>query len=297
MRFAVFAVAPLVVLASACSAAPQPASAPVTGPASASAQGTTGSVPSASTPSSTSAPAQPSAPPSIASAVIGPRLSGVSVVVALGDSVPFGSACGCAPYPSLLAKQLSHVTGHAVSSVNDARPGFTSTDVLTQVQTSASVIADIRSAGVVTLEIGANDIAYSAACGAVASCYAPTLPQVQANITSIVQRIRSLTADRPVAIVLLDYWNVWLGGRYAAAQGPAYVAASTSLTHAESVMISAIAQSTGSAYVDLRLAFRGPDDADDETGLLAPDGDHPNAAGHAEIADVTGQTLLQALPA
>jgi len=135
---------------------------------------------------------------------------------------------------------------------------------------------------VVTLQIGANDVAYSSGRGAVAACYAPTLPQVQANLTSIVQRIRSISLAHPVAVVLLDYWSVWLGGQYATAPGPAYVTAGTSLSYAESAMISAVARSTGSAYVDLRLAFRGPDDTDDETGLLAPDGDRPNAAGQSE---------------
>ncbi len=288
----VLAVVPLLVLASACSADPQPPPAPQAAatPGTASVSASPGSTP-------TGVPATPSAPPSITSAVIGPRLSSVSVVVALGDSVPRGSACGCVPYPGLLARRLSQEVGHRVTAVNDAHPGYTSADVLTQVQTSAAVIAHIRSAGVVTLQIGANDVAYSSDCGAVAACYTSSLPQAQVNITSIVRQIRSLTAAHPVAIVLLDYWNVWLGGRYATAHGPAYVAAATSVTFAESAMINDIAQITGSAHVDLRLAFRGPDDADDETGLLAPDGDHPNAAGHAVIAAATERTLLKALPA
>jgi lysophospholipase L1-like esterase len=197
----------------------------------------------------------------------------------------------------LLAQRLSQVAGHPVRAVNDARPGYTSADVLTQVETNATVMAHIQSADVVTLEIGANDVAFAPGCGAVAACYLPMLPQVQANITAIVQRIRIITVAHPVAIVLLDYWNVWLGGAYAAARGPAYVAAGTSLTYAESSMISAVAWTTGSAYVDLRLAFRGPDDTDDETALLAADGDHPDAAGHVVIAAVTAQVVLKALPA
>ena len=39
-------------------------------------------------------------------------------------------------------------------------------------------------------------------------------------------------------------------------------------------------------------AFKGDDRDQDPTALLAPDGDHPNAAGHQAIADA----LYAALP-
>jgi len=47
--------------------------------------------------------------------------------------------------------------------------------------------------------------------------------------------------------------------------------------------------------VDLRAAFKGPDYEFDETHYLSNDGDHPNGAGHEQIAaavvDVVTQTL------
>ena len=48
---------------------------------------------------------------------------------------------------------------------------------------------------------------------------------------------------------------------------------------------------TGATYISTLPAFHGQDGTRDPTNLLAPDGDHPNAAGHAAIA-----ALLPALP-
>jgi lysophospholipase L1-like esterase len=98
-----------------------------------------------------------------------------------------------------------------------------------------------------------------------------------------------------VLVVLLDYWSVWLGGTYAAAQGQAYVDAAAAVTEQVNTVIRQTAAATGSAYVDLLTAFKGPDHSYDETHYLAPDGDHPNASGHQRIAqavvDVVTTTL------
>ncbi len=214
------------------------------------------------------------------------RLTRVSAVTVLGDSVPYGTACGCAPYPQLTADGVARATGHPVADFNDAEPGFRSTDVIQQLQSDAGTIADVEKADTVMIEIGANDVAFSATCGTNASCYESKLPQVAANITAITSRVRQLTAGRLVTLVLIDYWRVWLAGRYAQARGPAYVAADGALTRAFSRAIESIAQETGSVYIDLRTAFGGPNDDDDETSLLAHDGDHPDIEGHQRIAAV-----------
>jgi acyl-CoA thioesterase I len=206
-------------------------------------------------------------------------------VVAIGDSVPAGTACDCTPYPELSAADLAPPgTPASAAADNDAVAGATTTDVLEQLDTSSSTIADVKAAHLVELEVGANDVAYSSACGTDLSCYQPEVSTVEANLRAIVTKLHDLTAGHGTTLVLLDYWSVWLGGAYAHEQGDAYVDAAATVTDDINTAIRDVAAQTGSEYVDLRAAFKGPDYAYDETKYLAPDGDHPNAAGHRQIA-------------
>lgn len=216
-------------------------------------------------------------------------------VVALGDSVPRGTNCQCTPYPPLTADALQATTGEAVTSTNDSVAGATTSDVLSQLTSDPSVRADVRKADVLEIEIGANDVGYSKTCGTSVACYAPRIPMVQKNLMAIVRDAHQLTAGRKVLVVLLDYWNVWLGGQYAAARGDAYVAAGEEMTDRVDRVIKSTAAKTGSAYVDLRAAFKGPDYAFDETHYLSSDGDHPNAAGHEQIATAAEAVIAKAL--
>ena len=218
-------------------------------------------------------------------------LARVSTLTALGDSVPSGTACNCTPYPQLTAAKVGRLTRHKVRNFNDAVAGFRSSDVLRQLQSNTAATADVEKADAVTIEVGANDIAFSSACGTKVACYESQLPQVTKNISAVVSRVRLLAAGHDVAVVLLDYWSVWLGGQYAQARGSAYVAAATSVTHAFSDAVQSVALTTGSIYVDLRTAFRGPDDDRDETILLANDGDHPDAEEHERIAEAIVRTI------
>jgi len=215
--------------------------------------------------------------------------------VALGDSVPRGTNCHCTPYPQLIADQLSKTSGETVTAANDSVAGYTTANVLRQVTSDRSVIQHLRSAGAIEIEIGANDVPYTSACGTTVSCYAARVPVMKTRLTAIVRRIRAVTSRHRADVVLLDYWSIWLGGEYAAAKGPKYVAAAEEMTARVNAAIRSVAARTGSGYVDVRAAFKGPSYTYDETHYLSSDGDHPNAAGHERIAQATASTIKRAL--
>jgi lysophospholipase L1-like esterase len=217
-------------------------------------------------------------------------------IVALGDSVPRGTNCDCTPYPELSADGLSKSSGETVTATNDSVAGGTTATVLQQLASHEDVIASVRDADAVEVEIGANDVGYSSSCGASVDCYSPRIPTIEKNLAEIVTRIHDLTAGHKVLVILIDYWSVWLGGKYAAAHGPDYVAAAEEMTDRVDTAIKLTADSTGSAYVDLRAAFKGPSYSYDETRYLSSDGDHPNAAGHQKIADAVEAVIAKALP-
>jgi acyl-CoA thioesterase-1 len=216
-------------------------------------------------------------------------------IVALGDSVPRGTNCDCRPYPPLTADGLAAKTGQTVTATNDSVAGFTTSNVLRQLESDENVIGHVRSAHAIEIEVGANDVPYTSSCGTTVGCYTRRIPTLEKNLTSIVKRIRSLTSGRKVLIVLLDYWSVWLGGQYAAAKGEAYVTAAEKVTDEVNAVIKSTAAETDSAYVDLRAAFKGADYAYDETHYLSSDGDHPNAAGHRQIAAATEAVIEKSL--
>jgi lysophospholipase L1-like esterase len=230
-----------------------------------------------------------------ASVTNGARAAKSSSIVALGDSVPHGTNCSCTPYPPLTATDLSATTGKKVTATNDSVAGYTTNNVLKQLTSNEEVKAHMSNADVVEIEIGANDVAYNKTCGTKVDCYAPKVPTVKKNLLEIVDKANALLSGRKHLVVLLDYWSVWLGGKYAKAKGEAYVAAAEEMTDRIDAAIKSTASETKSAYVDLRAAFKGPSYSYDETHYLSSDGDHPNAAGHEKIATATDAVIEKRL--
>jgi acyl-CoA thioesterase I len=209
-------------------------------------------------PSSADAPASGAAAP------------GEPVVVTLGDSVPAGTACDCDPFPTTYANKF-----HAVSE-NLAVPGYTSADVLSQIPGVRSRLAE---ADEVVLMIGANDLAAAFDADTSLTDAADTMRR---NVTASIKAIDDV---RDVHVLVLGYWNVVQDGRVAEdSYGPSGVQRSVTATRYANDGLRAAAKDTDATFISTDAAFHGPDGSQDPTDLLAPDGDHPNAAGHAAIA-------------
>lgn len=205
--------------------------------------------------------------------------------------MPRGTNCNCTPYPQLAADDLAKSASRKVTATNDAVNGATTSSVLSQVDSDASVIGHLRDATAVEIEIGANDVSQTQSCGTSVKCYDPRLAPLEKNLAAIVARVHELTSGHKAVVVLLDYWSVWLGGKYAAAQGPVYVSTAEQMTDEVDSITKTTASETGSRYIDLRAAFKGPNYTYDETHYLSSDGDHPNADGHEQIAKAADGVL------
>jgi lysophospholipase L1-like esterase len=216
-------------------------------------------------------------------------------VLALGDSVPAGAACGCNPFPQVYGSLLAQRTGAQVAVDNRAVSGVETADVLDQLA-SPAVEDAVRRADVLLVTIGANDFGdhhddvVGGTCGpAETDCASDELEALGARLGSVLARLRSLRQGQPTTILVTGYWNVFEDGDVARrAFGPEGLAASLRLTQRANGVIRSVATAAGARYVDLYRAFQEP--SRDVTSLMAADGDHPNAAGHQLIA----RTLLAA---
>lgn len=204
-----------------------------------------------------------------------------NIVLALGDSVPAGVACDCVPFPELYARQLTP----SAAAINLAEGGYTSDDVQEQIE-RADTKAAIRRAGVIMLMVGANDVALAFDDSAVAAT------RVGRNVRASVARIRAIHGG-DVQVLVFGYWNVVEDGDVGRADYTAdRVNEAEAATRRTNDALRHAAEASDAVYVSTDVPFKGHDGAKDPTGLLAADGDHPNARGHQLIA----RAALAALP-
>ena len=76
--------------------------------------------------------------------------------------------------------------------------------MLAQLEGDTEVTGRLEHSQAVTVQVGANDVAYSSACATNVACYEQRLPQITSNLTAIVGRIHELTAAAGVA-----WWMSW----------------------------------------------------------------------------------------
>ncbi|MER7128310.1 SGNH/GDSL hydrolase family protein [Streptosporangium saharense] len=210
----------------------------------------------------------------------------VRTVVGLGDSVPAGSACDCDPYVSLVGGTLATRQGTDVATENLAAAGLTTRGLLDQLEDEATR-RTLLTADLTIITIGANDFDSDTVtdddCGPGngLACYHDDLVRLRADMDAILARVRALQPRRGTRVVVTGYWNVFMDGARARAEGAAYVTNSDGLTRAVNATLAASAAAAGARYVDLYTPFK---QGGDDTALLAEDGDHPAATGHRLIA-------------
>ena len=212
---------------------------------------------------------------------------GAFTVVALGDSVPAGEACGCTPFPDLVAADLAAARGRPPHVVDLAEGGTLAADALAA---ATSARSDLATADLVLVTTGANDLAPSITTPTDRADVERTLDAVQADVDAL---LRALPPGPPGRrVVLTGYWAVGLDG---AAARSGYTAAqqrtARRLTTALDTRLRAVARSRRVTYLDLRPVFHGPSGRGDPTPLLADDGDHPDAAGHRAVATAVEAVL------
>lgn len=271
-------VAGALLLAGGCAAAPHhgAAAAPAAGPS----RGPTGGP-------ATPTPDQPAPNP--------PRRPGPWRVVALGDSVTSGARCGCMAFPSLYGKDLARARGTHVTVRNLGQGGQDSTGLLAQLRRPGSAQQSaVRRVDIVLVTIGANDfgdhhadvVTDRCALTARRSCVDGEMRELGRNMRALLARIHALRAGRPTAVLVTGYWNVFEDGNVARrAFSPAGFRATRRLTFQADAVLRSATVAEGATFVGLYAPFHGPAAHGDVTNLLASDGNHPDAAGQALIAD------------
>lgn len=215
-------------------------------------------------------------------------------LVGLGDSITAGEGCpSCVPFVDLYARQITRDTSRPVNVTNLGVGGSTSADLLASLFGELPAASVVRSADVITVTIGANDFlpqldtALSGRCGGIddLGCFGSSLSKLRVSLTAILGRIAELRGDRPTVVCVTGYWNVFLDGAVGThTYGPAFARSSDELTRRVNTVIQQVTETSQARYVDLYHQFKGETGDNDDTPLLADDGDHPSQAGHLQIA-------------
>ncbi len=221
-------------------------------------------------------------------------------VVALGDSVTSGANCACVPFPQVYGRLLRDRRQVRVTVDNRGAGGLDSGDLVGDLgDPGSSTARAVRRAEVVLITIGANDFGDHhddvARRACLAECVGDELPELGRHVRQVLGRVRSLRDGRRTTVLVTGYWNVFEDGEVASREFPEPGRAATvRLTRRVNDLLRSVSRSEGATYVDLFGPFRLAARSGGVTRLLAADGDHPDAAGHALIA----RTLLGAgLPA
>ncbi len=180
------------------------------------------------------------------------------------------------------AQLISSALGYPVTSINVGRSGATTSTLLEQLRQEADTRAAVHQAGSIVIIIGANDLA-GLDCPDL-SCYQAPVEHTVHQLEEILHLTSALRAHPTTPVLVLTYWNVSIDGEVALHQlGDQQVRLDRQVTQLLNAGITRTAEAAGAVAVNLYDPFI-TQTGGNPTGLLAPDGDHPNAAGAHAIA-------------
>jgi lysophospholipase L1-like esterase len=216
-------------------------------------------------------------------------------VVGIGDSVTAASHCDCQGFVADYGHLLQQRYDVPVTAVEYGVPGATTTSMLPSLGGHGTVAVELAHADVISVTIGANDLEAARAdyadhrCGGSDDlrCFTPAVAAMKAGLDADLTAITRLTAGagHPVQVLVNDYWNVFEDGQVALRlYGAAFAQDSGAMTREANTAICTAAAAHGAICVDTYAPFKGSEGTKDPTSLLAADGNHPDAAGHAAIA-------------
>ncbi len=209
---------------------------------------------------------------------------------ALGDSLAAG-ALAQEGYVPRYASYINLDTGSNVIVLNLGVPGWHSGDLLDALQNNALFRGQVSQAQVVTWDIGGNDLANAhdhfvqKTCGGLDNqdCLRSAVATFESNWDLIVVELLTLRDPKKTILRTMDIYNPYVASDMKAG---IFTTLEPYLDEVNS-HIHANAEANSIPVADVHAAFNGADGTQDPAtlGLIAPDGFHPNDAGHKVIAD------------
>jgi lysophospholipase L1-like esterase len=208
--------------------------------------------------------------------------------VALGDSIAAGTGSEV-DYVELYAERFSEETGAEVVVENTGVPGWTTDDLLRALQDDEDLRASVADADLVTVNIGGNDLLrplgalLRGECGGddEQDCIREAIAALLEGWDAVLDEVLELTDGEADGLRTMDLYAPRSVFRVQPARERDL------LDHLDDVnaQLRAAAEARGIAVADVHAAFHTDEVEEGTVRLLSIDGVHPNADGHARIAD------------